>query len=100
MVVKRLEITVPTNAPFNREQKPKLEYWSEPQVKQKPYNHGRWVDEVVMTLMNNDPESIMPDTRGVGHQEAIDFTEEYHRYPARDGVEYSRIKTAFKEIDV
>ena len=53
-----------------------------------------------MTLMNNDPESIMPDTRGVGQQEAIDFTEEYHRYPARDGVEYSRIKTAFKEIDV
>ena len=98
--MKRLEITVPTNAPFNRECRPKLPYWEEPEVKLKPYEHGRWVEEVVMTLMNKDPEEIMPDARGFRHQEAIDFTEEYHRYPARDGVEYSRIKTAFKEIDV
>jgi|EP01043_Picozoa_sp_COSAG02_P001617 hypothetical protein len=96
-MVKRLEITVPTNAPFNREEKPGLPYWKDDQGQ---YEHGRWVEEVVKTLMNKDEEEIKPDARGFQRQEAIDFTEEYHRYPARDGIEYSRIKTAFKDIDV
>lgn len=96
-MVKRLEITVPTNAPFNEKTPPPIEYWKE---KKKKYIHGCWVEEVVQTLMNKDDDAMKPDARGRRAQAPIDFTEEYHRYPARDGIEYSRIHHAFREIDV
>ena len=96
MAIKRLEITVPTTAPFDVNAKPELEYW-----KGKPYKHGAWVEEVVKSLMNeaDDEKAIKPDARGKKEQ-ATDFTtEEYHRYPARNGIEYTRIYEAFASID-
>lgn len=92
-----MEITVPTNAPFNTHQKIDLKYWKE--KSDDAYFHGAWVSEVVKTLTNKDKRVIKPDARGYRDQAAIDFTEEYLRYPARDGQEYSRIRSAFEEMD-
>ena len=57
------------------------------------------MEEVVKTLMRADAAEIMPDARGLRKQTAIGFVEEYHRYPARDGIEYGRIHSAFAAVD-
>ena len=70
-MIKRLEITVPTNAPDDCDEDG-LVY------------PGCWVDEVVKTLGGEDRN---------GH------AEEFRRFQAQDGIEYTLIKKAFSAVD-